>query len=375
MRIGIDARFYGPTRTGPGRYTQKLVDNLQDIDKENTYIIFLRKDNWDDFQPKNPQFKKVLADYRWYSLSEQLLMPFKIARSKVDLMHFPHFNVPLLYWGKFIVTIHDLIITHFPTKRATTLGPHLYKIKQLGYRIVIWFAAKRAKKVITVSKFSKQEIVRNFKLANEKVIVAYEACDSPKEITSSFEKIAEQYKISKPYLLYVGNTYPHKNLERFLFAFKQLKENENQDIQLVLVGKEDYFSSRLQKKAEKLGLDDDVVFTGFVEDKVLPIFYRNALLYIFPSSIEGFGLPPLEAMSYGLPVASSNAPCLPEILQDAAVYFNPKENNDIVRVIKKLIVDKELQERLKETGFIHLKKFSWNKMVEKTHSIYLQELT
>lgn len=375
MRIGIDARFYGPTRTGPGRYTQKLVDNLEEIDKENTYLIFLRKDNWNDFQPKNPRFKKVLSDYRWYSVSEQLLMPFKIAKSKVDLMHFPHFNVPLFYGGKFIVTIHDLIITHFPTKRATTLGPYLYKIKQFGYRIVIWFAAKRARRIITVSKFSKQEIVRHFKLANEKVVVAYEACDPPKEVTSSFDKIAEQYKIFKPYLLYVGNTYPHKNLERFLLAFKQLREEENHDVQLVLVGKEDYFSNRLKRRAEGLGLSKDVIFTGFIDDQDLPLFYKNALLYVFPSAIEGFGLPPLEAMSYGLPVVSSRAPCLPEILQDAAIYFNPKEISDIVRVIKKLIVDKELQKQLKTKGLSHLKKFSWKKMVEKTHSIYLQELT
>ncbi|MBU2236243.1 glycosyltransferase, partial [Patescibacteria group bacterium] len=170
MRIGIDARFYGPTRTGPGRYTQKLVDYLQEIDDENEYVVFLRKDNWNEFQPKNNHFRKVLADYRWYSLTEQLFLPWKIKKEKVDLMHFPHFNIPIFYPGKFIVTIHDLIITHFPTRRATKLGPILYKAKQIGYKIVIWLAAKKAKRIITVSQFSKQEIVKHFKLKDEKVV-------------------------------------------------------------------------------------------------------------------------------------------------------------------------------------------------------------
>lgn len=375
MRIGIDARFYGPTRTGPGRYTQKLVEHLQEIDHDNEYVVFLKKDNWDDFQPKNSNFKKVMADYQWYSLEEQIFLPFKIRKSKVDLMHFPHFNVPIFYWGKFMVTIHDLIITHFPTKRATTLGPILYFIKQTGYRLVIWFAAKKAKRVITVSKFSKQEIVRHFRLRNEKVNVTYEACDPPMEVTASFHRIALRYKINKPYLLYVGNTYPHKNLESLLMAFKQLREKEKLDLQLVLVGKEDYFSRRLCKMAKSMSLYREVIFTGFIDDEELPIFYKNALLYIFPSAIEGFGLPPLEAMNYGLPVVSSNAPCLPEILQDAAFYFNPSRISDIVRAIKQLVINKELREQFKIKGLNHVKKFSWKKMVEKTHSLYLQELT
>ncbi|PIY96471.1 MAG: hypothetical protein COY66_04030 [Candidatus Kerfeldbacteria bacterium CG_4_10_14_0_8_um_filter_42_10] len=375
MRIGIDARFYGPTRTGPGRYTQKLVDHLQEIDQENTYLIFLKKDNWDSFKPKNPNFIKVLADYRWYSLAEQIFMPLKISRAKVDLMHFPHFNVPIFYFGRFIVTIHDLIITHFPTRKATTLGPLLYKAKQLGYRLVIWFAAKRSKKVITVSKFSKQEIIKHFGLPDEKVAVTYEACDPPKILNDSFKELARKFQITKPFLLYVGNTYPHKNLERMLAAFRKLVRNEQLNIQLVLVGKEDYFSKRLKAKAEELELKDDVIFTGFVADQELPLFYKNASLYVFPSSIEGFGLPPLEAMSYGLPVASSNAPCLPEILQDAAEYFNPTEIDDIVRVIKRLIIDERLKDKLKTKGIEHVEKFSWKKMVERTHSIYLQKIT
>ncbi|MBU2228886.1 glycosyltransferase family 4 protein [Patescibacteria group bacterium] len=374
MRIGIDARFYGPTRTGPGRYTQKLVDYLQEIDDENEYVVFLRKDNWNEFQPKNDHFKKVLADYRWYSISEQLFLPWKIKKEEVDLMHFPHFNIPIFYPGKFIVTIHDLIITHFPTRRATKLGPLLYKAKQIGYKIVIWLAAKKAKRIITVSQFSKQEIVKHFKLKDEKVVVTYEACDPPKQVGGTFTNIAERFKITKPYLLYVGNTYPHKNLERLVYAFRKLRNEEKIDVQLVLVGKRDYFSERLEILVNEQGMKRDVIFPGFVKDEELPLFYRSALLYVFPSSIEGFGLPPLEAMSYDLPVVSSNAPCMPEILGEAAKYFHPDEISDIVQVLKQVIQDKQIQENLREKGREHIKKFSWRKMVEKTHSIYVREL-
>ncbi|MFA6391927.1 MAG: glycosyltransferase family 1 protein [Patescibacteria group bacterium] len=374
MRIGIDARFYGPTRTGPGRYTQKLVDYLQDIDDNNEYVVFLRKDNWDEFQPKNSRFKKVLADYRWYSLAEQLKMPGKIKKEKVDLMHFPHFNIPILYRGKFVVTIHDLIITHFPTRRATKLGPILYKAKQTGYKIVIWMAAKKAERIITVSQFSKQEIVKHFKVKDEKVVVTYEACDAPRQGEGDFSEIAQRHNITKPFLLYVGNTYPHKNLERLIIAFKKLREEEKIDVQLVLVGKRDYFSERLELSVKEYGITDNVIFTGFISDAELPLFYRSAMLYVFPSSIEGFGLPPLEAMSYDLPVLSSNAPCMPEILGDAAKYFHPDEISDIVQVLKTVIQDKSLQESLRAKGREHIKQFSWIKMVEKTHSIYLKEL-
>jgi glycosyltransferase involved in cell wall biosynthesis len=374
MRIGIDARFYGPTRTGPGRYTQKLVDYLQEIDDKNDYVVFLRKDNWDEFQPKNPRFRKVLADYRWYSLAEQIFMPWKIKKENVDLMHYPHFNIPMLHPGKFVVTIHDLIITHFPTRRATKLGPVLYKAKQTGYKIVIWMAAKRAKKIITVSQFSKQEIVKHFKIRDEKVAVTYEACDAPRQAVGDFSEIAPRYNINKPFLLYVGNTYPHKNLERLVIAFKKLREEEKIDVQLVLVGKRDYFSERLEKMVKEKGIADNVIFTGFITDQELPLFYRSAMLYVFPSSIEGFGLPPLEAMSYGLPVLSSNAPCMPEILGDAAKYFHPDEISDIVQVLKKAILDRNLQEDLRAKGSEHIKQYSWKAMVEKTLSIYLNQL-
>ena len=148
--IGIDARFYGTIGKGLGRYTQKLIENLEKTDTENRYFVFLRKENFEEYQPKNPNFQKVMADYKWYTVYEQINMPRILSKYKLDLVHFPHFNVPIFYRKRFIITIHDLILIHFPTIRGTTLNPFCYWIKFLAYKVIIDSAIKRAKKIITV---------------------------------------------------------------------------------------------------------------------------------------------------------------------------------------------------------------------------------
>jgi len=360
VKIGIDARFYGPKQKGLGRYVQKLVEHLEQIDKRNQYIIFLRKENWDEYQPKNPNFKKVLADYPWYSLAEQILMPFKIRRAKVDLMHFPHFNVPVFYDSPFIITIHDLILKRFPTRRASTLGPIKYWLKNLAYQIVISSGIKRAKKIIAVSEFTKQDILKYFQVDSEKIQVVYEGSPSIKKLKIKNSK----FKIKNPYLLYVGNAYPHKNLERLILAFEKLNK-EKKNLKLVLVGELDYFYNRIRKTSP-----NNVIFTDFVSDQELADLYQSASLYIFPSLCEGFGLPPLEAMTHNLPVVSSNFSCLPEILGQAAIYFNPQDINDMINKIKKVLNNKKLQEKLVLEGKKRIKIYSWLKMAQEILGVY-----
>lgn len=173
MKIGIDARLL--SQTGVGRYTQELVANLVKIDKENQYLLFLRKKEYGNFKLPGPNFEKRLADIRWHSLKEQILMPFILWREHLDLVHFPYFSVPIFYPGKFVVTIHDLILDHFETGQATTLPWFLYKIKRLGYKLVIWVALHRAVKIITVSEATKNKIVEHYKINPGKVVVTYEA--------------------------------------------------------------------------------------------------------------------------------------------------------------------------------------------------------
>lgn len=170
---------------------------------------------------------------------------------------------------------------------------------------------------------------------------------------------------SKPYLLYVGNAYPHKNLERLILAFQILAKNES--VNLVLVGELDYFYKKLQNQFAYL---PGLFFTDFVSDQKLKKLYQKAALYVFPSLGEGFGLPPLEAMAHGLPVVSSRATCLPEILGQAAVYFNPENVEEIAAKIGLVFKNKKLQEKLIQQGRQRIKKYSWLKMARETLETY-----
>lgn len=377
-RIGIDARFYGPIGKGLGRYTQKLIENLEKIStkgglppgQDHYYYIFLRKDNFDDYKPKNKKFKKVLADYRWYTFEEQIKFPKLLSKYKLDLVHFPHFNVPLFYFGKFIVTIHDLILIHFPTRRNSTLGPILYAIKFLAYKIVIKSAIFRAKKIIAVSQFTKRDILKVYKkIPPGKIKVTYEACDDYCMLSPNKDKeILGRYGIIEPYIIYLGNVYPHKNPECLVLAFRELAKKQKK-INLVFVGGEDYFYLRLKKFAGQYNLKN-ILFSGFVPDHELDILFHNALAYIRPSLYEGFELPPLEAMAKGVPVLSSSHPCALEILGDAALYFNPKDIHDMTRAINMIISDKSLRQSLIERGYNQVKKYDWKKMARETMEIY-----
>lgn len=380
-RIGIDARFYGPVGKGLGRYTQEVVDNIIKLDTVNEYVIFLTKDNFDEFKCDGVRVKKILADVRWYGFKEQLLMPGIIAKERVDLMHFPHFNVPWFYWGKFVVTVHDLILIKYPTVRATTLSPWLYWLKNLAYRITIWLAVWRAKKIITVSEFTKKDLVKYFGINKNKITVTYEGVANLAKGRETLFDLSDdkaellRYNIDKPFLLYVGNVYPHKNLERLLEVFAQLYQTEDKNLQLVLVGKDDYFYKRLLARATALNLwqprgFSPVVFTGFVADEQLEVLFKRARAYVFPSLYEGFGLPPLEAMAKNCPVVSSNRSSLPEILGQAAVYFNPEDKIDMFNKIKAVIDGKSLREHLQQLGLEQVKKYSWWECARKTLEVY-----
>ncbi len=383
-RIGIDARFYGPLGKGLGRYTQEIVDGVIAADPINEYVIFLSKENFDEFIPSRAGVKKVLADVRWYTLGEQLVMPSLIRKARVDLMHFPHFNVPILCPVPFVVTIHDLILTKFPTTRATTLGPLLYSVKNLGYRFVISWAIKRARRVIAVSRFTQTDIIQQFKVDPKKVPLVYEGVAYlQRQVDSRFaakldsSRVLSGYCILEPYLLYVGNAYPHKNLEMLIRVFKKLLLRRP-DLKLVLVGKEDYFYARLKAYAIELdlwkGAEGPVIFPGYVPDRDLETFYAHAAAYVFPSKYEGFGLPPLEAMAQQCPVASSRESCLPEILGNAAVYFDPYDEASMEETVFALLENASKQKELIELGRQQVLLYTWSDAAKQTVAVYSETL-
>lgn len=375
MKIGIDARFYGPLGKGLGRYTAELIRSLESIDTENDYVVFLRRENYENYQPRNPRFRKVLADFQWYSFEEQFGLVRVLLREHCDLMHFPHFNVPILYRRPFVVTVHDLILLRFPTLRATTLGPFRYRMKFLAYRAVIRNALFRSGKIITVSEYTKRDILDRYRIPATKIAVTYEATHplcfilSGEERRSLFRRLgllgAPDDRL-RPYALYVGNAYPHKNLTALLDAFHRFPDA---DARLVLVGGEDYFYRRLKKRAKSHGITA-AIFAGAVSDPELDTLYRFSRVSVFPSLYEGFGLPPLEALAKGAPVLAARAAAFPEILAEAACFFDPGTPGALRDVLLRLWTHEEMRQACIRKGYARSALFSWERMGRQTLDEY-----
>ncbi len=381
MRIGIDARLWN--ESGVGRYTRNLVKELQKLDRKNEYVLFVLSKNKDEIlhSVQNDNFKIAIADIRWHTIEEQIKFPAIIDKENLDLVHFTYFSIPIFYNKPFVVTIHDLILHHFPTGQASTLPFPFYWIKLFGYKFVMQQAARKALKIITVSHTTKEEIVNHLGIDEGKIVVTYEGVDDKisNSKSSSFAKASAdkqntKYKIlNTKYFLYVGNAYPHKNLERLIKAFAGISSpagGQESGIKLVLVGKEDYFYKRLKEKVKKMGLENSVIFFGQATDEELVSLYRNARALIMPSLMEGFGLPILEAMANKCLVLASNIPVNHEIAGDAAVYFDPTNIEEIAQKINIVLSNNKNYSDNIKNGLERSKKFSWNKMARQTLAVY-----
>ena len=378
MRIGIDGRIWGSSGRGVGRYVQNLVENLEKVDKKNEYVIFLRQGSFNLYQPRSKNFKKVLADIPWYGAEEQIALPALFSQENLDLLHVPHFNVPLLYRGKMVVTIHDLTMLKFGGRETSTLNLGLFLVKRVGLELILRQAVSRAAAIITPSKFVKDDVSRTFQVPKSKIFVTYEAgVLSGKERSSKekkIENVLEKYRISSPYFLYVGGFYPHKNLSRLIEAIKILNEELGQPAQLVLVGTKDAFLEKLVREAMYQGALKYLSLTGQVSDADLIDLYRSATAYVQPSLSEGFGLPTVEAMALGVPVVQADASSLPEIAGAAALYFNPQDSREMAKSLKKVLTSEKIRSRLTKAGLSRAKDFSWEKMARETVKIYAKAL-
>lgn len=363
MKIGIDARMFGPKQGGLGRYIEQLILHLEKIDRANEYVVFLRKNNWDEYNPAAPNFIKVLADIPWYGWAEQVKMPGIIKQEKIELMHFPHWNVPIFFNAPYIVTIHDLLLLHYPTRKASTLGTLAYWFKNLAYKIVLRHAVKKAKAIITPSEFTKKDVMSTFNLPAEKITATHLAPYKDNTAVKDSRALA----LPEPYILYVGVAYPHKNLDRLLLAWKIFTEKYGSKYHLVLSGKHNYFYKKLLDSTKS----DNIIFTDFLTDADLSAVYDHASLFVFPSLYEGFGMPPLEAMAHGVPVISSHSTCLREILGDAAYYFDPEQPAEIAAAIRTVLTDQTLRNNLLEKAKNVLSRYSWEETARQTLNIYL----
>ncbi len=357
MKIVVDARFL---RTTTGRYIDRLLHYLQEVDKTNDYTVLLKPQDMDGWQPTNQKFSKLACPYKEFTFAEQLQLLWQIRSLKADLVHFTMVQQPVFYGGRAVTTMHDLTTLRFRNPSKNWL---VFSLKQLVYRWVNKRVAQKSKSIITPSQFVKNDIASFAGIPKNKIVVTYEATE---KILAKPEPISGLGK--NQFIMYVGRPQPHKNLRRLMGAFEVLKTS-HPDLKLVLVGKVDPLYRMHQRWAQRRGLKD-VVFTGFVTDGQLRWLYENTAAYVFPSLSEGFGLPALEAMAHGAPVASSNATCLPEIYGEAANYFDPLEITDIKNKIEQILDNEKLRKALIQKGFSQVQKYSWRKMAEETLEVY-----
>lgn len=372
MHVGIDARFFGPHGTGLGRYTAELVLNLLRLEP-NLRLTLVVQDEAQTGVPHDPRVRLAAFPHRWYTVAEQIRLPSLLRRLEVDLWHFPHFNVPLLAPRPFVATVHDLILHDFPTERATTLGYTQYAMKRLAYRLVIGRAIARAERIVTVTQTSANALRGHFPQAAKKIVVTYEG---PSDLGASDDRqsdadLVRALRVRQPFVLSVGNAYPHKNLELLLDALPHLRA-AHPTVQLVIAGPDDFFHRRLRAAAAARGLRNpqDVNFPGFVTDRQLVALYRQAAVYVFPSRAEGFGLPGLEAMSLGVPVAAARASCLPEVFGTAAEYFDPDDARGAARVIGRFLSDSGWRQQHRARGYEQVSRYSWQRLAAETFAVY-----
>jgi len=382
MRIGIDCRLYGTYHRGIGRYTEQLVLNIAKRSDGHHYVLFAASQVADALRLDPGTFTIVRADVPHYSIREHLAMPRLIRSSGVRLMHFAHLNVP--YWCPvpYVVTIHDLIAFHFPSERATNLPRWKYRVKVWGYCAVLRNAAKKARKVIAVSEFTKRDIVRHIRGVREENIVVTHLGVEPMLLgtdlmrnTPQFDAMLKgKFGIDRQYLLYVGSAYPHKNLEKLIDAYALIRREYRRNWQLVLAGRSDVFYDRVAAHADAVFADpaerSGVIFTGEVSDSVLDGLYRSAKCFVFPSRYEGFGLPALEAARRGSPVVCSKAGSLPEIMAEGACYFDPDRVRDIADKLNYTASSHKVADEIAALGRERAKRFTWEKTAQETVDVY-----
>ncbi len=366
MRIGIDCRM---ARTGEGiaRYVEELVKHLAMLDTENEYFLICSKQfPISNFQfPNNFKFQITKSGY--YSFAEQTRLIWELKKLKLDLAHFPNFNVPVFYPGRFVITIHDLIHHQFPGKKKSRW------FHRLAYRAVIKSAVKRADRIIAVSEATKNDILKTFNIHKSKIGIIYEGVDSKffqKVQDAEIRQVKQKYSITKPYLLFVGVWRQYKNLPRLARAFDILKERHRHDIELVLAGKIDPFHPEIKEEVFSIRNNKDIKALGYVPDEDLAALYHGAGLFVLPSLTEGFGLIGVEAQAAGVPVAASNIPVLREVLGEGAIYFAPQSPEDIAKKASYILTDHNYSSNLIEKALLNARNYDWSKTARQTLELY-----
>ena len=373
-RIGIDIRMMGLTHGGIGRYVKELVLGLLSRQSEIQFVLFYNQDLKNDpvfsILRSNKNVELVEVNIRHYSFREQWHFYRILEKHKLDLVHFPNFNVPLAYNKPFVVTIHDMV-HHKISGAKKSRWLHFY-----AYKKIIEHAARQSRKIITVSEQSKLDIASLLQVSKEKICVTYEGVSMPNTVAENQVAIVKnRYFLRKPYFLFVGVLERKKNLVMLARGFDVFIKKYQQDMDLVVVGKADAHYPEIRHKILDIKNRNRIVLTDFVSEQELSALYRGAYAYVSASLHEGFGLPGIEAMGYGLPLAVSNTAVFNEIYDNAAIYFDPLNPEDIAEKLQLLARDAGFRQKISENSLLRAGLFDWQKTAAQTEDLYVQSLT
>ncbi|HUU36108.1 MAG TPA: glycosyltransferase family 1 protein [Vicinamibacterales bacterium] len=369
MRIVLDARKLHDF--GIGTYIRNLIGGLGALDTTTDFILLTKPgDAGTALATAGANFRTIDEPAKPYSMREQWRIPLAAARARADLLHEPHYVLSPLTRCRTVVTIHDCIHLRLPEylpSRAAYLYAHA----------MIRAAARKADCVLTVSEASKRDILHYTGVSPDKVTVVYNSVDArfaAAPAAATIERVQQRFQLDHPFVLYVGNIKPHKNLERLIAAFAAARPDGPEGLKLVVIGDETSNYPSVRQAVHRHRLDKHVRFFGFQPASTLVVFYRLAHAFVFPSLYEGFGLPPLEAMANETPVVTSNVSSLPEVAGDAALLVDPYDVASIADGIRRAVSDEPLRQELIRRGRERARRFSWTKAATETLAVYRRVL-
>jgi len=367
LRIAIDAHSVGTGLGGNESYATNLIESLAEIDSHNQYTLYVTKkaaveryrDRWPNFVVRQTLPHSPLVRI-------PLTLSAELRRRPVDLLHV-QYTAPPFSPCPIVSTIHDLAFEHLPET--------FNRRSWMQLRLTVRATAKRAAQIITVSDYSKRDIVETYGISPERITVTHEAASSIFQLIDSekeLQRVRQTYGIEGDYILSVGSIQPRKNLKRLIAAYSSLRQARpgGKLPQLVIVGKCAWLYEETLRAIRELEISKSVILTGYVPEGDLPALYSGAICFVYLSYFEGFGLPPLEAMKCGTPVLVGNRTSLPEVVGDAGVLVDPFEVKEIAGAMETLIGDPDFRSKLSAKGLERARLFDWRETARQTLAVY-----
>ncbi len=359
MRYVLDARTITPHFPGIGRYVFNLAQSMRPWLRPDETLFLLsdpsQQSHWNLTALACEQVQLVEVNCSPFSLRQQWIIPRLLRQLQINLYHCPYYLMPYRPGVPTILTVYDFIPFHYP---------HYYTVKaRLLYRLATALALRTADHLTAISQATRQDLLAHYHYAPEKITAIPLAADPV-----FHPKVADHtLNLPEQYALYLGSNKPHKNLLRLIESWAKLQP---QAMPLVIAGAWDARYPETRQRVEELGLNQAIRFFGAVAETDLPTLYQRAKLFIFPSEYEGFGLPVLEAMACGTPVACSNSSSLPEVAGEAALMFDPTNVAEMAETLNRLLTNEPLQTKLRELGLRQAACFSWQRTAQETLNLY-----